>query len=79
MDEPALRKLAEIGDGKFFRATDSTTLKQVFEQIDKLEKTAVEMSETRHFQDLFHWPLAIGVALIALHAIWVYAVQRRLP
>jgi Ca-activated chloride channel family protein len=79
MDEPALRKLAEIGDGKFFRATDSSTLKQVFEQIDQLEKTAVELSETRHYQDLFHWFVAAGVALIALHAIAVYAVQRRLP
>jgi Ca-activated chloride channel family protein len=79
MDEGALRKIAEIGDGKFFRASDAKTLQQVFEQIDKLEKTTIEMSETHHYQDLFPWLLAAGAALVALYAVWIYGLQRRLP
>jgi Ca-activated chloride channel family protein len=79
MDEGALRKIAELGGGKFFRATDSKTLQEVFAQIDTLEKSTVEMSETRRYRDLFPWFLTVGTALVGLNCLWVYGVQRWLP
>lgn len=79
MDEAALRKLAEIGNGQFFRATDAKSLQQIFEQIDQLEKSTVEMSETRHYHDLFPWFVATGAALVGLHALFGHALARRLP
>lgn len=47
-DGAALRQIAEIGNGKFYRATNNKALMQVFEEIDKLEKA--EIKETR-FKD----------------------------
>jgi Ca-activated chloride channel family protein len=48
VDETTMRKIAEIGSGEFFRATDNQALGQVFARIDKFEKA--EIKETR-FKD----------------------------
>jgi Ca-activated chloride channel family protein len=48
VDETTLRKMAKIGGGEFFRATDNRALAQVFAKIDQLEKA--EIKETR-FKD----------------------------
>jgi Ca-activated chloride channel homolog len=48
IDESTLRKIAEIGSGEFFRATDNQALVQVFKKIDQYEKA--EIKETR-FKD----------------------------
>lgn len=48
VDETTMRKIAEIGGGEFFRATDGQALRQVFARIDQFEKA--EIKETR-FKD----------------------------
>ena len=48
IDERTLRKMADIGGGQFFRATDNAALSQVFSKIDQYEKA--EIKETR-FKD----------------------------
>ena len=48
VDETTMRKIAEIGSGEFFRATDNQALTQVFARIDQFEKA--EIKETR-FKD----------------------------
>ncbi len=48
IDEETLKKIADMTGGKYFRATDTTSLEAIYEQIDKLEKTKVE---TQHFAD----------------------------
>ncbi len=48
VDETTMRKIAEIGGGQFFRATDNRALEQVFQRIDQYEKA--EIKETR-FKD----------------------------
>lgn len=46
VDETTMRKIAEIGGGEFFRATDNQALASVFSKIDELEKA--EIKETRY-------------------------------
>lgn len=46
VDESTMRKIAEIGGGEFFRATDNQALSTVFSKIDELEKA--EIKETRY-------------------------------
>src|SRR5690606_28893873 len=46
VDETTMRRIAEIGEGEFFRATNNQALKQVFERIDQYEKA--EIKETRY-------------------------------
>ena len=55
-----LKKIAEIDGRKFYRATDTKTLKQIFEQIDKLEKSTVELNQYKQYRDLFPWFLGAG-------------------
>jgi Ca-activated chloride channel family protein len=42
IDEPLLTKIAELCDGKYFRATDDNALKAIYEEIDQLERTKLE-------------------------------------
>lgn len=67
-DESELRKIAEVGSGKFFRAMDDKSLGAVFEQINNLEKVKyqdVKFREVKdHYRPYLYW--AIVLLLIAL-------------
>ncbi len=79
VDEESLKQIAAISNGQFFRATDTKTLTQIFEQIDKLEKSTVELSQYKQYRDLFPWLLASGFGLLALQVVLAQSVGRRLP
>lgn len=79
VDEETLKKIADMTNAQFYRATDTKTLTQIFEQIDKLEKSSVELSQYQQYRDLFPWFLASGFGLIALQLVLAETVGRRLP
>jgi Ca-activated chloride channel family protein len=79
VDEATLKKIAEVANGQYYRATDTKTLAQIFEQIDKLEKSTVELSQYKQYRDLFPWLLASGFALLAVQLVMAETVGRRLP
>jgi Ca-activated chloride channel family protein len=79
VDEETLRQIARTADGQFYRATDSKSLTQIFEEIDRLEKSTVEMHQSKQYRDLFAWFLAPGLGLLALHLLLSQTVWRRLP
>jgi Ca-activated chloride channel family protein len=79
VDEDMLKKIAAVSDGKFFRATDSKALNDIFEQIDKLEKSSVELSQYKQYRDLFPWFLGAGFGLLALQVVLAQTWGRRLP
>lgn len=68
VDESELQKIADLGDGKYFRATDNTTLGAVFKQINQIEKVksrnVVSRDITDHYRVYLFW--AITLLLIAL-------------
>ena len=47
IDEEVLKDIAEITNGKYFRATDNNQLKQIYQEIDKLEKSKIDVKEFR--------------------------------
>ena len=61
VDEGTLTKIANITGGKYFRATDNQTLKNIYEQIDKLEKAKIDVTQYHKKTELF-----LPFALIAL-------------
>ena len=79
VDEAALKQIAEIGGGQYFRATDAKSLEQIYEQIDKLEKSTVELSQYKQYRDLFPWCLGVGLAMVTLQVVLGQTVWRRLP
>lgn len=64
IDEPTLQKIASATGGKYFRATDNEKLKSIYEQIDKLEKAKIDVTEYHKKTELF-LPLAL-LALVLL-------------
>jgi len=65
IDEALLKEIASSTDGKYFRATTNTSLKEIYDEIDKLEKTKVEEFKYYNYQEKFRIFvfLALGVLL----------------
>ncbi len=79
VDEKTLREIAALTGGEYYRATDGKSLKEIFAQIDKLEKSTVDMDQYKQYRELFPWFLGGGFALIALQIVLAETVWRRLP
>ncbi len=79
VDEPTLKKIAAITNGEFYRATDSKSLDEIFAQIDKLEKSKVELNRYTQYRDLFPWFLGAGFCLVAIQMTLSQTLLRRIP
>lgn len=78
-DEKTLQDIAVLTDARYFRATDTSSLKAIFSEIDKLEKSKVEVEKTARFRDLFHWLVIPAAVLLLLEIILSNTLWRRLP
>ena len=79
IDDAALERVASLTGGRYFRATDRGSLERVYEEIDALETTAIEMTSFARYGELFHLPLGAGLGLLLLEAALGRTVLRRLP
>ncbi len=79
IDEATLQQISKITDGKYFRATDNQTLKSIYQQIDKLEKTKMMSMTLSHANDLFHPFLLLALILMVLNLIIKMTVGAILP
>jgi Ca-activated chloride channel family protein len=79
VDEPTLRQIATVANGQFYRATDSKSLSQIFEQIDRLEKSTVQLNRYTQYRDLFPWFIGCALALLALQIVLEQTLFRRTP
>jgi Ca-activated chloride channel homolog len=79
IDEPLLKQIAEITGGNYYRATNNTSLREIYNTIDKLEKARIEISSFRKFTDKFLIFALIAAFLVSLEFILKHTVFRRLP
>ena len=79
IDEDTLKKIAEMSKGAFFRATDTSSLREIFGEIDKLEKTKIEVEKIAQYRDLFPWFVMAGLALLVTEITASQTIWRRLP
>jgi Ca-activated chloride channel family protein len=63
LDLDTLKKMADMTDGKFFRAKNIKELEGIYTAIDKLEPRAGEAAMVRQTTELYPWPLALAVLL----------------
>jgi len=75
MDEGLLEEIAEMTNGKYFRATDKDSLQSIYNKINELEKTKSEGKEYLIRKPLYRYPL--GVAAILLLIVCVAPLYRR--
>lgn len=79
IDEATLRKIAQTTGGRYFRATNKGVLEQIFNEIDKLEKTHLDVQHFTQTQD-HYLPWAIAALVLLLLSILIdYTVARRAP
>ncbi len=79
VDEDSLRKIAKTTRAQYFRARDLETLDTVYTEIDKLEKTEIEVqSYTRYEETAGGWIVA-GIVLLALEQVLNLTKLGRLP
>lgn len=79
LDENALMKIAEITDGKYFRATDNATLEKIYKEIDRLEKTRIEVHSYRRFTELFYSYAGLALFLLMVDVGLSKTWLRKLP
>ncbi|MEQ1861483.1 MAG: VWA domain-containing protein [Chthoniobacteraceae bacterium] len=79
VDEETLKEIAKVTSAQFYRATDSKSLAQIFEEIDKLEKSTMQLSQYKEYRELFPWFVGAGGALLMLQLALGETRWRRLP
>jgi Ca-activated chloride channel family protein len=65
IDEPLLKQIAEMTNGRYFRATNNLKLKEIYHEIDKLEKSKVDVTEFRRKKEEFK-PFALAALILLL-------------
>jgi Ca-activated chloride channel homolog len=79
IDEPLLRQIAAETGGLYFRARDNSSLQSIYTEIDKLEKTKVDITALKRYTEQF-LPFAIAAALfILLELILRYTILKKFP
>jgi len=79
IDEKLLRMIAEETGGLYFRARDNESLKGIYNEIDKLEKSKIEVTSLKRYTERF-FPFAIAAAtLLLLELLFRYTIFKKSP
>lgn len=79
LDEELLKDIAQKTGGKYFQATNNDALGRVYEEIDELEKTRIQVTRITRKTEEFHWFLIVGGLIFLLELVLRYAVVRNIP
>ena len=79
VDEKTLQAVAGQTGGTFYRATDTDSLHKIYEQINRLEKTALTVQKFEHYDELYSWALIPCIAFLGLGLGLQHTRFRRLP
>ena len=79
IDEETLTQIADLTDGQYFRATDRQSLEKIFAEIDKLEKTKIEVKQFTRYRELFVGWLVAALGLIFVETVLANTKFRKIP
>ncbi len=79
IDEEVLKRIADNTNGRYFRATDTEKLSEIYTEIGELEKTKIEVKEFTRYDEYFHYFLILGLGLFVLEMVLANSVFRKLP
>ena len=79
IDETTLTRMSEMTGGKYFRATDTDSLEEIYDNINQLEKTERKVRHFSNYQELFHWALLPGLFFLGLEIILAATRYRKMP
>ncbi|HKL37885.1 MAG TPA: VWA domain-containing protein [Bacteroidales bacterium] len=79
IDEQVLRQIATETDGEYFRATNNQKLKNIYAQIDQMEKSRIEVREYSEKKEEFIWFALIAGILLLLELLMRSTLLRSIP
>ncbi|MES1216804.1 MAG: VWA domain-containing protein [Bacteroidota bacterium] len=79
LDEDLMRKIANETGGKYFRARDKEGLKNIYRQIDTLEKSTIEITSFKRYEERFLPFVMAALALLFLEIILRFTLLRKFP
>ena len=74
IDEDLLQQIAETTGGKYFRATSNSKLEEIYEEINKLEKTEIEETKYKSYDELFRPFVLAAFALLLFELLLRYTL-----
>jgi Ca-activated chloride channel family protein len=78
-NEAGLKEVAKIADGQFYRATDTKSLEQIYQDIDKMERSTVSVKKYQQYRDLFPICLMSACGLLLGHLLLSQTIWKKLP
>lgn len=79
LDEKTLKEVARLGGGRYFRASDTKQLAEIYDFIDQAEKTEVKVKEFMHFRELYGYALIPAAILFLLEIGLRLTLLRGIP
>ena len=79
IDEAIMQQISDATDGKYFRATNNDKLKEIYAEIDKMEKTKVEVTEFRRYTEEYFPYALLAAAFFILEITLRLTLLRSLP
>ena len=79
IDEDTLRRIADTTGGRYFRATDTASLQEIYDEIDKLERSPQQGLQYLEYHELYVWLALPALLLLASEAVLAQTWLRVLP
>ncbi len=79
IDTELLQEIARLTGGKYYRSTNSESLLQIYEEIDALEKTEVEVTTIERYSEEFHALVMWAIVLLIAEALLQFTIFRAIP
>jgi Ca-activated chloride channel family protein len=79
IDEPLLMEIAKGTDGKYFRATNNAKLRSIYQEIDKMEKSKIDVTEFRKKKEEFLPLVLLAFIFIGLEMLLRYLYLKNIP
>lgn len=79
IDEESLKKIAEITNGKYYLASDTEKLRKIYDEINRLERSNIEHTGYREYDELFYFFLIPGLILLGAEIFLANTVFLKVP
>lgn len=79
IDEPLLKEIAQTTGGKYFRATDNTTLAEIYNEINQMETGRTTITDVVTYEELFMMYVLLALGALMMELLLDWFVIRRMP
>jgi len=79
IDEPMLKEIARLTGGLYYRAQEPKALTEIYQTIDKMEKTEIQTQHFTRYRELFMALVWMALALILCEALLSHTRFRKVP